>query len=154
MLVSYYAVLMKENNEYWVESLVNAFPENQNYLFEICGIDVDRFLEDVQSDTYLLIVDERKKWAKELPRLYLFSNNHEDVEVFARYIGSFNEGYMYFYILKNGDVPLSDEDTMLEFIEKNKLLTVEVEADGDVLNLSWDGEESRWRHKEENERSS
>ena len=135
--------------ERWMESIVNAFPENQNYLFEVCGIDVNRLIEDVKSDTYLLKVDERKKLAKELPRLYLLSHNREDVDVFARYIGSFNEGYMYFYILKNGNVPLSDEDAILDFVEKNKLVTVEVEVDGDVLHLSGDGVERRWKNKEE-----
>lgn len=118
-----------------IEKIVNAFPENQNYLFEICGVDVDRFIEDAKSDTYLLKEDERKKLIKELPRLYLFSHNREDVNVFAKYIGGFNEGYMYFYILKNGNVPLFDEDAVLDFIEKNKLVMVEVEADGDEFNV-------------------
>lgn len=118
--------------------IVNAFPEHHNYLFEICGVDVERFIEDAKSEKYLLKVDKSNKLIKDLPILYLFSNNLEDVNTFGKYIGSFNEGYMYFYILNNENVPLHDEACVLDFIENNTLLTIEVDADGDALNLFGD----------------
>lgn len=121
-----------------IKRIINKFPEYHNYLFEICGVDVERFIEDTKSDKYLLKVDKSNKLIKDLPILYLFSNNLEDVNLFGKYIGSFNEGYMYFYILNNGNVPLHDEACVLDFIESSKLLTIEVEADGDVLNLYGD----------------
>ena len=30
--------------------IINAFPENKNYLFEISGVDVERFIEDIYSN--------------------------------------------------------------------------------------------------------
>lgn len=120
-----------------INAIVNSFPENQNYLFVISGVDIDRFMEDMNSRKYLLKIDEKHKFIKNLPVLFLFSNCVEDSKVFGQYTGSFNEGYMYLYILKN-EVELCDEQYVLDFIQENKVLMLEVASDGDVLNLSCD----------------
>ena len=56
------------------KAIINAFPENQNYLFEISGVDIDRFVEDMHSNKYLLKMDEKHRFIKNLPELLLFSN--------------------------------------------------------------------------------
>ena len=85
--------------EQTINGIINIFPENQNYLFEISGVDVDRFIEDMHSKKYLLKKDEKHRFIKNLPELLLFSNCFEDAKLFGQYIGSFNEGYMYLHIL-------------------------------------------------------
>lgn len=124
-----------------INAIINAFPENQNYLFEISGVDVDRFIEDMHSNKYLLKMDEKHRFIKNLPELFLFSNYLEDAKLFGQYIGSFNEGYMYLYLLKKENIELCDEQHILDFIQENKLLTIEVASDGDVLNLFCDNAE-------------
>lgn len=124
-----------------INEIINTFPKNQNYLFEISGVDVDRFMEDMHSNKYLLKTDEKHRFIKNLPELFLFSNRLEDARSFCQYIGSFNEGYMYLYILKKGNIEFCDERHILDFIRENKLLTIEVASDGDVLNLSCDNAE-------------
>lgn len=131
----------QNSKEQIINIIINSFLENQNYLFEISGVDVDRFIEDVRSNKYLLKLDENHKFIKNLPELFLFSSCLEDAKLFSRYIGSFNEGYMYLYILKNKNIDFYDEQHILNFIQKNRLLTIEVASDGDVLNLSCDNVE-------------
>ncbi len=126
-----------------INAIIEAFPKNQNYFFELCGIDVDKFIEDAQSNNFLLIEDKRHKFVKNLPKLFLLSDLSQDVEVFSRYIGSFNEGYMYFYILKKANVELSDEQCLRDFININKLLTLEVDSDGDLLNVTCEDAQSQ-----------
>lgn len=124
-----------------INAIINTFLENQNYLFEISGVDIDGFIEDMCSNKYLLRMDKKHKFIKNLPELFLFSNYLEDAKLFGHYIGSFNEGYMYLYILKNKNIEFCDEQHILDFIQENKLLTIEVASDGDVLNLSCDNAE-------------
>lgn len=121
-----------------INAIINVFPQNQNYLFEISGVDIDRFIEDMYSNNYLLKIDKKHRFIKNLPELLLFSNCLEDVKLFGQYIGSFNEGYMYLHILKRENIELCNEQHILNFIQENKLLTIEVESDGDILNVSCD----------------
>jgi hypothetical protein len=118
------------------KAIINAFPENQNYLFEISGVDIDRFVEDMHSNKYLLKMDEKHRFIKNLPELLLFSNCLEDAKVFGQFIGSFNEGYRYLHILKKENINFCNEQDILNFIQENKLLTIEVASDGDNLNVS------------------
>lgn len=124
-----------------VSAIINAFSENQNYLFEISGVDIDRFIEDMCSNKYLLKMDEKHKFVKDLPELFLFSNYLEDAKMFGQYIGFFNEGYMYLHIMKKENIELCNKQYISDFIQGNKLLTIEVASDGDVLNLSCDNAE-------------
>lgn len=124
-----------------INAIINTFLENQNYIFEISGVDIDGFIEDMCSNKYLLKLDKNHKFIKNLPELFLFSNCLEDAKLFGQYIGNFNEGYMYLHILKNKMIEFCDEQHILDFIQENKLLTVEVASDGDVLNLSCDNAE-------------
>lgn len=121
-----------------ISAIINIFPENQNYLFEISGVDIDRFIEDTYSNKYLLKIDEKHRFIKNLPELLLFSNSLEDAKVFGHYIGSFNEGYMYLHILKREHVEFCNEQPVLNFIQENTLLTIEVASDGDILNVFCD----------------
>ena len=121
-----------------ISAIINIFPENQNYLFEISGVDIDRFIEDMYNNEYLLKIDEKHRFIKNLPELLLFSNRLEDAKLFGQYIGFFNEGYMYLHILKRGNIEFCNEQHMLTFIQENTLLTIEVASDGDVLNVSCD----------------
>ena len=124
-----------------INSIIDAFSESKNYFFEISGVDVDRFIEEVYSNKYSLKIDEKHRFIKNLPELFLYSNHLEDAKLFGQYIGSFNEGYMYLHILQNKNIKFCNEQHISNFIQKNKLMTIEVESDGDVLNLSCDNTE-------------
>lgn len=121
--------------------IINTFPENKIYLIGICGIDVDRFIENMQSCIYLLKRDERKKIIKGPPKLYVLTNYLEDVKLFGEFINSFNEGFMNLYILKNDKVKMYDEQHVLNFVRENSLCDIEILSDGDVVNLICDNVE-------------
>ena len=124
-----------------IYAIVEVFSENNNYLFEISGVDVDRFVEDSYSKKYLLKTDKRHRFIKNLPELFLFSHHLEDANLFGQYIGSFNEGYMYLHILKRGIAEICNEQSVLNFVQENKLLTIEVVSDGDLVNVSCNDKE-------------
>ena len=124
-----------------INTIIDVFSEKPNYLFEISGIDVDRYIDDMDSSNYLLTVDETHKFIKDLPKLFVLSNHLEDARQFGKYIGSFNEGYMYLYILTEEDIELCDEKCPFDSVRENALLTIEVDADGDVINLYCDSTE-------------
>lgn len=121
--------------------IINAFPESLGYIIEICGIDIDSFIESMKSNTYILEKNETKKFIKNLPKVYVFSNCCEDTRLFGRSIGNFNEGYMALYILKTDKVEMCDKQQVLNSIQENKLCTVEVESDGEAFNILCDSPE-------------
>lgn len=118
------------------DKIVRLFDAANTYIFEICGADAEGFLDNLKSDNYLLIKDKKHLFLKDLELLFVLSKDLEDVKVFVDNIGQYNEGYMYFYILKD-EFELCDRQQIFEIIQKNKLVTVKVEDDGDALGISW-----------------
>ena len=127
--------------EQLLNTIINAFPESSRYFIEICGVDIDSFIENMQSGIYLLECDKTKRIVKNLPKLFALCDCYEDVNLFGKAIGSFNEGYMKLYVLKNENVEMCDEQHILNFIQENRLCTIEVLSDGDIVNLLCDSAE-------------
>lgn len=59
--------------------------------------------------------------------------------MFCEYIGNFNEGYMFSYILSS-EIELYDKQQILEIVKEKTLLTVEVTDDGGMLEVSRESE--------------
>ncbi len=122
-----------------INTIVNIFANNQNYFFSICGLDADNFLEDISSKQYILVTDRKHKFIKDLPELYVMTTYLSDVSIFNKYIGSFNEGSMCFYILNSNVkdpslvINANDIEQMLEYVYDNSLLTIDITSDSDVL---------------------
>ena len=124
-----------------LNTIINAFSEKTKYLIEICGVDLHSFIEDMQSSIYLLECDKTKRLIKKLPQLYALCDCYDDVNLFGKTIGSFNEGYMKLHVLHNDNNKTYDAQQILNLIQANKLCSIEVLSDGDVLNLLCDSEE-------------
>lgn len=123
-----------------LEILNNIVSETKIYLFEVCGISVYEFLDELESEKYILFEDKSHRVIKDLPILYAFSKEKDDVKTFCEYIGQFNEGYMCLYFLEN-DFELCNKQQILENINKKTLLMIEVEDDGETLEISSNSEE-------------
>jgi hypothetical protein len=116
--------------------------EKLSYCILIDGLEVtiDNLLEELNSNTHLLIDNGKyKRIIKNLPTLCVFTNHQEDVNTFASYIGSFNEGSMSLFIMEsfNSDVLKTEmsRENIINYANENSIIQIDVTMDGDAIEI-------------------
>jgi hypothetical protein len=114
---------------------------NKKYLIEICGLGVtiDTFIEEMRSKNYLYFDESKGRFfPRKLDKLYLLTENEQDLYSATEYFGSFNEGYISISFLDtNEDLNIAEsaENVIEGYVLKNCLLEILVEPDGEFMDI-------------------
>ena len=141
-------ILMEKNDKQHLFDTINMIDNlfdnlsNKTYFFAINGIDttLDNLLEEVCSRNYVLIDNgKHNRFVKNLPDLYLFTTQPEDIDVFKSYIGAFSEGFMSLFVINSpikyvfsSDV---NKDDIMEFVNKYSIVKISVTSDKNTFEI-------------------
>ena len=112
-----------------------------DFIININALDntIESFIEEINSNSFLYINKYKNKiFLKELPELFYFSKNKNDLLIFKNYIFSSNEGIITLYFIEPSKLTINntvEKERILSYIDENKILSINIISDGDVFEI-------------------
>jgi len=133
-----------EQNKIELVEIINSELDNyvnKKYFIEISGLGgtIDTFIEETKSKNYIYIDHYKNRFfAKKLSNIYVLTEHTQDICSAAKYFGSFNEGYINITIINSSEDSSISKSSLVDlknFIDKNSILEISVEPDGNILSI-------------------